>query len=374
MASVNLGSSSAVGLGASCRRCSDNKARGQRLKWRFRSSSFGRRKGDVRQRVGPCRSASGDSVDLFSPAKINLFLRITKKREDGFHELASLFQTLAFGDTMKISKLPASATEDSIACNDPTVPRDGSNLVCKAADLFRKKTGSKQHFHIDLMKEVPAGAGLGGGSGNAATMLFAANQLCGLDYDEGELLEWSGDIVSDISFFFSSGTAYCTGRGEIVRDMPPLLDAEYPILLLKPTSPLSTGAVYKALDVSKCSVTNPDELLERFYKEKPSQGLCINDLEIPAFGEMGILEDCKKELIATGEYDSVFMSGSGSTMVCLGQHLIKEDSHFEKKSGEEWLAVLTQPVNREKGKWYQKSFLYEIDGSEEEYLINKREK
>ena len=92
-----------------------------------------------------------------------------------------------------------------------------------------------------------------------------------LDYDEGELLEWSGDIGSDISFFFSSGTAYCTGRGEIVRDMPPLLDAEYPILLLKPTSPLSTGAVYKALDVSKCSVTNPDELLERFYKEKPSQ-------------------------------------------------------------------------------------------------------
>jgi 4-diphosphocytidyl-2-C-methyl-D-erythritol kinase len=211
-------------------------------------------------------------LDLFSPAKINLFLRITKKREDGFHELASLFQTLAFGDNMTISKLPSSATEDSITCNDPAVPCDRSNLVCKAADLFRKKTGSKQHFHIDLAKEVPAGAGLGGGSGNAATMLWAANQLCGLDYSEGDLLEWSGDIGSDISFFFSSGTAYCTGRGEIVRDMPALLDPQYPILLTKPSTPLSTGAVYKALDVNKCSKVNPDELLERFYNEKtPSQ-------------------------------------------------------------------------------------------------------
>ena len=86
------------------------------------------------------------------------------------------------------------------------------------------------------------------------------------------MLEWSGDIGSDISFFFSSGTAYCTGRGEIVRDMPALLDPMYPILLIKPSSPLSTGAVYKALDVNKCSNVNPDELLERFYNEKtPSQ-------------------------------------------------------------------------------------------------------
>jgi 4-diphosphocytidyl-2-C-methyl-D-erythritol kinase len=313
-------------------------------------------------------------LDLFSPAKINLFLRITKKREDGFHELASLFQTLAFGDNMTISKLPSSATEDSITCNDPAVPCDRSNLVCKAADLFRKKTGSKQHFHIDLAKEVPAGAGLGGGSGNAATMLWAANQLCGLDYSEGDLLEWSGDIGSDISFFFSSGTAYCTGRGEIVRDMPALLDPQYPILLIKPSTPLSTGAVYKALDVNKCSKVNPDELLERFYNEKtPSQDLCINDLELPAFGEMAILQDVKKELIATGEYESVFMSGSGSTMVCLGNHLIQEDTNFERESKDDWLAVLTQPINREdRSKWYEPSFLTDIadlGGIEEEYLI-----
>ena len=208
-----------------------------------------------------------ESLELFSPAKINLFLRITKRRDDGFHELASLFQTIAFGDSLKVTPLPSTAIEDEIFCTDPTVPCDERNLVWKAAELFRKKTGNKQKFSIDLRKEVPAGAGLGGGSGNAATMLWAANKICGEDRPDSDLLEWSGDIGSDISFFFSGGTAYCTGRGEIVEDMPPALPSGYPIVLVKPALPLSTAAVYGKLDVSRCSDVDPEELKQRFYQE-----------------------------------------------------------------------------------------------------------
>lgn len=84
--------------------------------------------------------------------------------------------------------------------------------IAQALNLFRRKTGRRQRFHIDLSKRVPHGAGLGGGSGNAATTLWAANELCGRPASNEELLEWSGEIGSDISVFFSSGAAYCTGR------------------------------------------------------------------------------------------------------------------------------------------------------------------
>ena len=178
-----------------------------------------------------------------------------------------MFQTIAFGDSLKVTPLPSTAIEDEIFCTDPTVPCDERNLVWKAAELFRKKTGNRQKFSIDLRKEVPAGAGLGGGSGNAATMLWAANKICGEDRPDSDLLEWSGDIGSDISFFFSGGTAYCTGRGEIVEDMPPALPSGYPIVLVKPALPLSTAAVYGKLDVSRCSDVDPEELKQRFYQE-----------------------------------------------------------------------------------------------------------
>ena len=344
---------------------------------RFAGSRRSERKGKSGRGITTSASSSttggvAESIELFSPAKINLFLRITKRRPDGFHELASLFQTLAFGDTLNIAKLPSTATEDVITCNDPTVPCDQRNLVAKAADLFRRKTGTKQMFAIDLDKVVPAGAGLGGGSGNAATMLWAANRLCGVEdkYSEEDLLEWSGDIGSDISFFFSSGTAYCTGRGEIVEDMSPVLDETYPIILIKPSSPLSTAAVYKALDVKQCSQVDPNVLLKRFYEEGPSQELCVNDLETPAFGEMSILREAKQELIASELYDSVFMSGSGSTMVCLGTSVLAENHQFQKKTSDEWLGIITQPVNRKKGgEWYDESRFVDIEEGDD--LVSK---
>ncbi|KHN30807.1 4-diphosphocytidyl-2-C-methyl-D-erythritol kinase, chloroplastic/chromoplastic [Glycine soja] len=115
-------------------------------------------------------------LTLFSPCKINVFLRITNKREDGYHDLASLFHVISLGDIIKFSLSP-SKTKDSLSTNVSGVPLDDRNLIIKALNLYRKKTGSDKYFWIHLDKRVPTGAGLGGGSSNAATTLWAA-RLC----------------------------------------------------------------------------------------------------------------------------------------------------------------------------------------------------
>lgn len=119
-----------------------------------------------------------DCMTLFSPCKINLFLRIIRKREDGFHDLASLFQAVGYGDTLELKNLN-DATEDKFSCNMEGVPTDMTNLVLRAFELMRRKTGVTQYFDANLIKQVPAQAGLGGGSANAATAMWGANELMG---------------------------------------------------------------------------------------------------------------------------------------------------------------------------------------------------
>ena len=123
---------------------------------------------------------SGDwESSLRSPCKLNLFLRILGRRPTGFHDLASLFQAISFSDYMHFSRLPDDAVCDVMTCSDTSLAVDGSNLVIKALNLMRTKTGRQQYFKVFLDKRVPMQAGLGGGSGNAATAMHAFNTLCG---------------------------------------------------------------------------------------------------------------------------------------------------------------------------------------------------
>jgi len=131
-------------------------------------------------------SSPEETLTLFSPCKINLFLRILRKRPDGYHDLASLFQAVGFGDTLTLSLLPRNTDDggatgrDEFTCNMPGVPTDSTNLVVRALELMRRKTSSgDSYFRADLVKRVPAQAGLGGGSANAATAMWGANELLG---------------------------------------------------------------------------------------------------------------------------------------------------------------------------------------------------
>ncbi|KAH7677203.1 4-diphosphocytidyl-2C-methyl-D-erythritol kinase protein [Dioscorea alata] len=290
-------------------------------------------------------------LTLFSPCKINVFLRITSKRGDGYHDLASLFHVISLGDTIKFSLSPLQ-TKDRLSTNAPGVPLDEKNLIIKALNLYRKKTGRDNFFWIHLDKKVPTGAGLGGGSGNAATALWAANQFNGCLVSEKELQQWSSEIGSDIPFFFSHGAAYCTGRGEVVQDIQHL-SLDVPMVLIKPQEACSTAEVYKRLHLDRTSSVDPLALLENLTLNGITQDVCINDLEIPAFEVLPSLKRLKKRIMAAnrGQYSAVFMSGSGSTIVGVGspdppQFIYDEDDYKEVFISE------ANFLTRQEGKWY----------------------
>lgn len=244
---------------------------------------------------------------LFSPAKINLFLRVLGRRQDGYHELATLIQTIDLADTLTFTL----AKEDRLTSTDPTLPTDSSNLIIKALQLFRKQTGLNIPVDIHLEKKIPIQAGLGGGSSNAATTLKALNTLFHTQISNEELQSWAAELGSDVPFFFSTGTAYCTGRGEIVQNVRhiPLP----PFELRKPQEGLSTSEIYKALDLSECASHDPKQLLNDFLSGKLE---FINDLEKPAFRLLPSLATFKQKL-TEGGFTSSFMTGSGSAWVCL---------------------------------------------------------
>ncbi|KAL9241112.1 hypothetical protein vseg_015260 [Gypsophila vaccaria] len=299
------------------------------------------------------KDAGISRLSLFSPCKVNVFLRITGKREDGFHDLASLFHVISLGDKIKFSLSP-SRTKDSLSTNVPGVPLDDRNLIIKALHLFRRKTGYDKYFWVHLDKKVPTGAGLGGGSSNAATALWAANQFCGCIATEKDLQEWSGEIGSDIPFFFSRGAAYCTGKGEVVKDIFPSIPLATPMVLIKPPEGCSTVQVYKSLRLDQTSKVDPLSLLEKISSEGISQEVCINDLESPAFQVLPSLRRLKQRIIAAsrGQYDAVFMSGSGSTIVGVGSPDPPQFLYDDEDYKDVFLSDATF-ITREENQWYR---------------------
>lgn len=264
-------------------------------------------------------------LTLNSPAKINLFLRILKKRPDGYHELASLFQAVSLCDFMTFEH----SKRDAFECSDP-IP---DNLVLKALKSFREFTGLKFPVSIQLKKNIPIEAGLGGGSSNAATTLFALNELAKRPLSLEQLASLGKEIGSDVPFFFSSGTAYCTGRGEIFREV---LFKSSQYFIHKPDFGSSTQAVYNAFNPSLSSSIPPEYLLERFEKNNP---IYLNDLEPAAFALNPALKEYREALLKKG-YEFVLMSGSGSSFICKGN---KENLDFKKQ---------VKTIFRKNNEWY----------------------
>ena len=148
-------------------------------------------------------------LTLASPAKVNLFLRVLRKREDGYHQLASLFQTVDLCDTLYIRLGEA----DRLTTKSSDVPLSADNLIMQAVQLFRQKTGLPISAEIHLVKRIPVRAGLGGGSSNAATTLWALNQLTGRPVTDQQLSRWAAELGSDASSFIillNSAVTLCT--------------------------------------------------------------------------------------------------------------------------------------------------------------------
>jgi 4-diphosphocytidyl-2-C-methyl-D-erythritol kinase len=185
----------------------------------------------------------GDEVVVFAPAKLNLFLAITGRRADGFHDLVSVATTLTWGDTLRAEP----ATEFSLRCDDPAVPVDESNLILRAARVFAATTGWGGGARFSLEKRVPMGAGLGGGSSDAVAALRVLSRLAGLGLRAEDLAPMAVKLGSDCALFLHDGPVVMRGRGETVAALAAGATARLRgrrVLVFKPAFGISTPWAY----------------------------------------------------------------------------------------------------------------------------------
>lgn len=231
------------------------------------------------------------------------------KLPSGYHQLETLMAPLALGDDLEITLAGSPGVE--LTCSDPTLPTGPENLVWKALDLFARESATSLAYRVDVLKRIPHGAGLGGGSSNAAAALLAANSLHGNPLEHARLLELAAGIGSDVAFFLAGGWAVCRGRGEIVEPIAPPVPEELPILLVKPPFPVSTPWAYKNWAGSR-------ELPTGGYEPQQCAGMeLVNDLERPVFQKYLVLAELKRWLRELPGVTGALMSGSGSTVFAM---------------------------------------------------------
>ena len=251
-------------------------------------------------------------IKFKTPAKINLGLHIHGKREDGFHELETIFQMVSLYDDVELELLSSGI---KLECDTPGVPTDDTNLVCKAALLLRQSYQVEgKGVSIRLKKKIPFGAGLGGGSGNAAGVLMGLNRLWNLNIEREKLLALAAELGSDVPFFLTSPCALGMGRGEQLKVLKPC--AKFQVLLVFPGFPVATSWVYQNLKLKltkrENNISIPRKNLSLSDITSLGSRLC-NDLEpvvIQRFPEVQVVKD---ELGAWGAL-GVLLSGSGSTV------------------------------------------------------------
>ena len=239
----------------------------------------------------------------FAPAKINLSLEIVGKREDGFHNLRSLFLPISLVDELTFTP----AETFAFTCSDATVPADDTNLVVRAAKLFGNSTLPDCAIH--LRKNIPHSAGLGGGSSDAATTLLTLNEMVQTPRSFAELEIMAAQLGSDVPFFLHRSAAWCEGRGEIVQ--PVEMPGDFQIVLFKPPFGVPTPWAFQNLANSLPLPGVPTE------KQETPWGMLVNDLERPVFGKFLVLALVKQFLLTQSETVGALMSGSGSTVFAL---------------------------------------------------------
>lgn len=251
---------------------------------------------------------------LFVPAyaKINLTLAALGKRADGYHDLASIMQTISLHDTLLLRAAPAGAG-DSFICDAPELAGP-DNLVARAIALLRAESGRPlPAIEAQLHKEIPAQGGLGGGSSDAATTLAALSALLGLGLSQARLEELAGRLGSDTPYLIAGGTARIYGRGERVEALP---DAE-PLwfALVTPAAPVSTAALFGALTQSDYSGAGATETVAAAIRAGESLPLAAleNSLEPAVFRRYHEVARVRDRLLALGA-PLVRMSGSGPSL------------------------------------------------------------
>jgi len=247
-----------------------------------------------------------DSISLESPAKVNLRLEILEKREDGYHELRTIFQKISLHDTLHFSLKKKRGV--SIAADHPKLPVGKDNLVHRAAQSMLKVASYRGGVDIEIEKRIPLGAGLGGGSSNAATTLMALNHLLEIGLPKKELMEMGLEIGADVPFFFFRGGAIGSGIGERLKRVE-LPDLWY--ILIYPNFEVSTRWAYQNF-----VLTNRQFHLNLQGLLKTPEGvsrILLNHLEAVVSKKYPEISLMKKTLVSAGALGAL-MTGSGPTV------------------------------------------------------------
>jgi 4-diphosphocytidyl-2-C-methyl-D-erythritol kinase len=286
-------------------------------------------------------------LEKHSGCKVNLLLNILGKRADGFHELETVMHPVSIFDHLTIN---SGGEGIVLTCSHPELPTDSRNLVYKAASLFFERTGIKSGVRLDLVKNIPLAAGLGGGSANAATTLIGLNELFGSVLNAGQLRPLAAELGSDVPFFLQNKPALATGRGEQIQPMENFaaLDGAY-IVLIHPGFGISTAWAYHELgrfpEALSGKMGRAQELISLLKKPnlRNAAGALYNSLEAPALHKYPILSLYQDFLLEHGAQGTL-MSGSGSSTFALAASKSKAEAiaeKFKNKFGDKnWMAIV----------------------------------
>lgn len=273
-------------------------------------------------------------------AKINLGLEVLGKREDGYHEIRTLFQTVDLYDVLEFR--PISGPRILLQGDDASIPWNEENLIYKAAIFLKKRFGILKGIAIHVIKNIPAGKGLGGGSSNAAITLYALNKLWELHLDEKQLMEIGRELGADIPYFLKGGFCLGTERGDAITplpDLPPLF-----CLLVLPEISILTASVYQQLQFSLTS-KNKDSKIIRFLESRDFS-LLENSLEETVFNLYPQIKAIKSSLLNL-EPELSLISGTGAAV--FGLFLEKEKAERGYKALKKKNSVhLVETLSREK--------------------------
>jgi 4-diphosphocytidyl-2-C-methyl-D-erythritol kinase len=254
------------------------------------------------------KSVQKQGFSLPSFAKVNLNLRVLGRREDGFHEVATLLQTISLRDTLTFER---SNKGIELRCEAPAVPTGETNLIIRAANALKSECGVSQGATIHLEKSIPMGGGLGGGSSNAAIVLIGLSRLWSLDVKPEKMQAIAAGLGSDVPFFLHGGTALATGTGTTIEPRPDVPLG--PLIVVTPQLTVSTKDAYEALGAPSLTTVDAERILLNYRFEAESVVNTVNDFEKTVFAAFPEVADAKATLLTLGAAKAS-MSGSGASV------------------------------------------------------------
>lgn len=283
-------------------------------------------------------------MQLSCPAKINLFLHVTGRRPDGYHDLYTLMCGVTLCDTIELT---FNAPRISVRCNHPEVPEDGTNLAYRAAKIFFERMGAdrlntRPGVEIFITKKIPVAGGLGGGSSNAAAVLVGLNRHYDHPFSRQQMMAMGLAVGADVPFFILGKPAVATGVGEVLSPVAGL--PSFYVLLVNPGVQVSTASVYKNLNLG---LTNNPKINKEpsFRVLKPDLVRCLyNDLETVTAVRCPEIRMITEALLANGA-EGALMTGSGPTVFGLFDTRDSAQSAMDALSGNErWRLFLAKAI------------------------------